>query len=137
MVKRSRQLQQLQSKKDLKMLKTQLLAEVKRLETYLADQKANLPSSVFAQSKDCKVATGQLSDLNEELLKIEKVNAKDAAKEAQKVSESLDLLTDFKDRLAEIRDEIDATFTKLHHTHKPVIFEIKNVLAQVLRNHKS
>ncbi|WP_415405900.1 hypothetical protein ACLHDG_09035 [Sulfurovum sp. CS9] len=119
------------------MNRPELLAEKKRTEIYLADMKINTPSVILQQSTDYKTAQDHLARLNDELLKITKQEEKAAKAEAKKKEESYKILMSFKDRLADMAEEVEEVWGKLDHTHRGAVIDIKNSLAQVLRGHTS
>ena len=111
-----------------------LETERKRCLDFLRDKQLNLPSHL-QQNADILSTEEHLERINKKLEKIQKTEEKAQKAEAKKIADSLKMYTDFRDRLYDFRLEVDELFTKLHHTHKRSLTDIKQTLNLSLQNY--
>lgn len=88
------------------MNKSQILAEMQRLEVYLKEQKMNLPGVVFDADTNVKVAQERLEELQIELDKQIDMQQENSKIEQKKIKDESDALSKLIDKLILLRDEI-------------------------------
>ena len=116
------------------MNETELLAEKKRTEIWIADARMNTPQPILEQSNDYKVAVDYLTRVNEQLLVLTQAEeAKEQEKAAQKVAE-LSHMVQYLDKLYWINQDLKKIHPSSNGGNRAA--EISRQLSQILRNHQ-
>ena len=116
--------------------KVSLNAELKRCEAYLKDKLTELPEHLQTADTNVLSTQGQIKALNKRLGEIDKIEAREAAKQKKLVAKSLEKVMDMKDQLYFLREQMDKDVSSLYGTHKGIFFELSKTLSQVLLQHE-
>lgn len=113
--------------------KTELLANIKRLNTYIKERELNLPSEVFNASDDVALAKKSLEGYNKQLGVYADIQSEAKLADKQRLEDSAKLFEDIKADLRMMHAELEEKFGKLHINYKAAGFELLKNIKMITR----